>query len=438
MNRLVILFCAFFNVLLIGYFWFQNNSASLLAGGPSLLLSLSRLSGLYLVFVILVQFLIMGRSLWLERAFGLDKLSRIHRLNGYFVVAFLLLHPVLLIAGYSMLTGISFIDQAVQVITEFEYVFPAFIGVLLLLLVIVSSVYIVRNRVLYEWWYAVHLFTYSAVVLAFFHQQKIGEDFLAHPGFNTYWTVLYIFVFGNVLLFRFIRPLFLYYRHSFKVSSNVQESHNVRSISIKGKKIGDLKIKPGQFITVRFLDQKLWWEAHPFSISQIPSGNQLRITPKQVGDYTSRLSHVTEKTPVILEGPFGTFTSDRSRNNKVLLIAGGIGITPIRTLLEQFVKEKRDIVLVYSVQTEKDLVFEKEIKQLQKLHSFVYRPFVSRSENHKHYGKISARALKDVIPDVTRRDVFLCGPLPFMKSVESYLHSLNVPKRTIFYEEFTW
>ena len=131
---------------------------------------------------------------------------------------------------------------------------------------------------------------------------------------------------------------------------------------IVGRRLDRLGAEPGQFFLWRFLDRRRIWSAHPFSLSAAPDGTSLRITVKALGDHTARLGGVRPGTRVLAEGPFGVFTeSARRRRDKVLLIAGGIGITPIRSMVERM---RGDVVVIYRALSDGDLVFKRELDEL--------------------------------------------------------------------------
>ena len=141
----------------------------------------------------------------------------------------------------------------------------------------------------------------------------------------------------------------------------VEEGPGVVSLRIAGRRLDRLGAEPGQFFLWRFLDRRRIWSAHPFSLSAAPDGQSLRITVKALGDHTARLGGVRPGTRVLAEGPFGVFTeSARRRREKVLLIAGGIGITPIRSMVERM---RGDVVVLYRALADGDLVFKRRARR---------------------------------------------------------------------------
>lgn len=407
----------------------------LMQGGGQLLISLGRLSGLLGVYFILMQFLLMGRSFWLERTFGLDNLSRVHHLNGQFSIILILLHPILLTAGYAAVSKQNLWLQFLTLL-DFEDVLKALGGLLLFVLIVFFSIYIVRKKLKYEIWYLIHLFTYLAIFLAWGHQLKNGGDFLRNSLFASYWSGLYLFVFGNHLIFRFLRPLYLFIKHGFFISRIERETGETTSVYIAGKQMEDFKVEAGQFLILRFLTKDFWWQAHPFSLSQTPNNQGLRFTIKSAGDFTAKILDLKTGAKVIIDGPFGTFTE--RANKKVLLIAGGIGITPIYSLLGQMVRHRKNVILFYSNQTKDDIVFQKEIEQLKRKYKFTAHYFLSRERNKNYlWGRITKEKIKQLVKDVTGREIYLCGPIEMMSSLKKDLLDLGVFSSAIHYEKFS-
>jgi predicted ferric reductase len=249
--------------------------------------------------------------------------------------------------------------------------------------------------------------------------------------------LLYIFAFGNLVLFRFLRPFYYFFVHRFQVEKVVAECPGVWSVYIIGKNLNKFKFKAGQFAIWRFMDQKNIWQAHPFSFSSTPNGQYLRITYKNLGDYTSQLKDLKTGTYVLLDGPNGIFTSKRTKNNKLLLIAGGVGISPVRSLLEDLQKENRDVVLLYGSRKQGEVILEKEINDLNNLSAKVCHILSDDEEWTGEKGRVDEEKIKRLCPDYLTRDVFVCGPPPMMRGVVATLGSIGIKKNKIYFEKFS-
>jgi predicted ferric reductase len=254
--RFLLFFLFSLNLFVIVGFWFLGSGALIGAGMSDNFLAFGRLYGLLAVFFALCQFILMGRTVWIERAFGLDRLSRVHRINGYFTFVFILLHVICILIAYSLRSGYSLIDQFIRFVLYYDDLWQAVVSFLLFSLVVGLSIAIARRRFRYEVWYAVHLTTYLAIVLAFGHQLELGGDF-SHDLFVMYWYGLYAFVAVNVLLFRFLVPAYRFFFHRFVVDRLVSETHDSTSVYISGRFLSRLSVLPGQFFIFRFLRRKI-------------------------------------------------------------------------------------------------------------------------------------------------------------------------------------
>ncbi|MFA6427734.1 MAG: ferredoxin reductase family protein [Candidatus Magasanikbacteria bacterium] len=428
-----------FNLLIIFYFWFVGSGDLILSGNTEqILLSLGRLSGLLAVFFVLLQLILIGRLSWVECVFGMDKLSRLHHWNGIIAFGFIITHPILLGLSYARFNEVSFFQQLVDFTFRWEEVGGAVLGTLLFAVIVISSMVAGLRKVKYEFWFWVHFTVYLAILLVFEHEIEVGGDFVGQPLFVAYWYALYAFAIGNLVLFRFVRPAYYFYTHRFYVDKVVRETASTVSIYIKGRKMDQFKIEAGQFMIFRFLDAKRWWQAHPFSLSCAPNDEYLRITVKNVGDFTSEISGVKVGTPVLVDGPHGIFTKKVARSNKLLFVAGGVGITPIRSLVEQMAQEKRELTLVYSNKYSSDIVFFSELELLAEQYHFELYHVLS--DDHAWQGlkgRIHIDMLKQLVNDVDERDVYVCGPPAMMESVINILQKMFVSKQRIHFEKFS-
>jgi predicted ferric reductase len=303
---------------------------------------------------------------------------------------------------------------------------------------VVVSVTIARRQLAYETWYFIHLYAYLAVVLAFSHQLATGLDFAGNPAFVWYWCGLYVLVGGSLVFYRLAGPLAIYSRHRFRVQRIEKEARGVFSIYITGRDLDQFQAEAGQFAIWRFMERKRWWQAHPFSFSAIPNGRRLRITVKSIGDFTSDIYTLKPGTPILVDGPFGKFI-ERPTNPKVLLIAGGIGITPIRPLAEEMAADGFDVRVLYRAHSEGDVVFKEELDALSSAENSVRVDYLITQSGGSRRGRdawFAPDRLAGLVPDIFDRVVYVCGPLGMMAAVRASLEALGITPDQIRTEVF--
>ena len=207
------------------------------------------------------------------------------------------------------------------------------------------------------------------------------------------------------------------------------------SVEIGGVALDRLRARTGQFFTWRFLTRDRWWEAHPFSLSAAPGADRLRITVKGVGDYTARLRTLEPGTRVIAEGPFGAFTTAARRRRRVALIAGGVGITPIRALLEDMPGAPGDIAVVYRALRPEDVILRAELDALARQRGAELHYVVG---DHRDGALLSPEHLQELVPDIAVRDVYVCGPPAMTEATRAALARSGVPRRHVVTERFAY
>lgn len=394
--------------------------------------------GVISVLLIFLQFMLMGRIKWIESVWGMDKLVNLHRKNGRYVLVFIILHMVFILWSYTLTTKLPVPKQLLDFWLHYDDAWQAIIAFFLFVIIALTSIFFSKIKIPYEAWYAIHLMTYVAVLFAFGHQMKLGGDFF-QQAFAIYWQCLYVFVFANVCFYRFFRPLFFFSKHQFKVAKVVKETDEVTSIYISGNNLASFPRKAGQFMILRFLDKQRFWQAHPFSLSWGPNNGMLRVSIKDSGDFTHEIHGLKVGTPVFIDGPHGGFTLKNATKKKLLFIAGGIGITPIRSLIEESANEY-DIALLYSNKYVGHIALKGEIDTLSQNNGFPVTYFLTEEKSVPSWGKqgrIDAKGIKSSVPDVKSRDIFLCGPTVFMLAIKEALLSLGVDEKNIHFEEFT-
>ena len=423
-------------LVLTEYVWLTSSGSLLHAPGSGIYLALGRLTGLLLGLSILFQFVIIGRVGWMEKTFGLDKLSKLHHITGFTTVLFLFAHPIFLAIAYRWGDGSSFFGKIISLISMGDDVTSAAFGALLFIIVAATSVYVLLKKLKYEYWYGIHMLAYAGLVISFNHQLELGGDLHTVTG-KLMWVGLFVWAGITYIWFRFIKPLINFGYHRFYVKEIIEETDKVRSIRISGKHMNECTYQPGQFVIVRFFAKGIWWEAHPFSISVGEGRGDLRITVKMLGDYTKKMwDAIHIGTQIFIDGPHGVFGNSIASAQKILCIAGGVGITPIRSVTQEAVRLHKNIKVLASFSNSKEAFCEQEIAQLvgnENMQSVYTRenPYDEQKKGITH------STVLDFCPDVRERDIYICGPVPFMEHIKRMLKSQGVSKNRIHYEKFS-
>lgn len=412
------------NVAVVTVFFTQAGFAS------NALIVMGRLAGLYGALFMAFQLVLVARLPWLDHRIGMDRLTSWHRWVGFGLLWTLMSHAVFIAFGYAEGTSMGPVGELVELAETTEGVLRAIVALVLIMIIGGVSARYARRRLAYETWHFIHLYTYVAVVLAFTHQVGVGTTFTSSSAATTYWWALWGVALGSVFLGRVVLPLRKNLRHQLRVSAVVPEADNVVSIYMTGRDLDKLPARAGQFFLWRFLTKDRWWQANPFSLSAAPDGTSLRLTAKVAGDGTAALRHIPVGTRVFAEGPYGAFTAMHRTRPESVLIAGGVGVTPIRALLEEI---EGHAVVIYRVARDQDAVLYDELRDLA---------HAKGAELHLVSGpsapdKLAPAELSRLVPDITDRDVFLCGPPPMMNAVLRSLRELGVPKSQTHFERFS-
>jgi ferredoxin-NADP reductase len=286
----------------------------------------------------------------------------------------------------------------------------------------VASLRLARRKLGHERWHGLHLLMYLAVALGFAHQLA-GPDLAGHRLLQVAWALAYAHVSALVLRHRVLTPLRQATRHRMRVAEVRPKAPEVVSIIVEGQDLDELHAEPGQFFRWRFLTPDHWWNAHPFSLSAPPRPTSLRLTVKALGDGTRNLQNLPAGTWVIAEGPYGTITPSRRTRRDILLIAGGVGITPMRTLFETLpLGSGEDMELLYRARSADELLFRDELDGIARRRDARVLYLLGRDRSI-----VSPQALKRLIPNVARRDVFMCGPPGLTSAVRAALRAAGLP-----------
>ena len=429
--------------LIIAAMWVRHGGLDLFDSPENTLVAIGQLTALFGTYLALVGILLMSRAPFIDQVLGSDEASRIHRLAGFASVWFIGAHAVTSTIGFSGATTVPTLGEVWEQIATFTILeaggLGATIALALLILVAVVSIRAARARLAYETWYGIHLYVYIAMALGFLHQLTIGTDFVGDELARNSWIALYAIAFVPLTLFRFIEPLVRNLRHRFYIDKVVIERDGVASLWITGNAMEKLPVRAGQWFGIRVLNAKGWWRSNPYSLSAGPDGIHLRFTIEALGDRSRDLQRIKPGTRVFLEGPYGILTGAVRTREKVLLVAGGIGITPLRALFEVLPVRRGDLALLYRAPSNASVVFKKELTRIAEVRGATL-DFVTGSRDQFAFNDdpLSPGGLWAAYPDVRERDIYLCGSPRMMATVEKSLRDIGVPHDQIHLERFSW
>lgn len=398
-------------------------------GGLATLLGTA--TGLVGTYLALVMVLLASRIPPVERVLGLDGMLRWHRRLAPWPISLIVLHAVLITIGYAAAAHAGIGAEIRSMLLNYQDVLAATVGLALMVAVGIASIRAIRRRLRRETWWALHLYLYLALALSFAHAVVLGPTFVGHPATQAVWILAWVLAIGLVIVYRWGMPLWRSMRHQLRVAEIRREAPGVVSVILRGRQLDRLPVAGGQFGLWRFLVRGMWWQAHPYTLSALPQPPYLRITVKSAGDHSSSLARIRPGTRVLLEGPYGVFTRDAMVNERVALIGAGIGVTSVRSLLEDLPRGA-DPTVVLRASRKNDTALHGEVAELVDRQGGRFHELVgSRSSV-----RLDGHELLRLVPDLRQRDVYVCGPEHFVAHVVATCRGLGVPSASLHHEAY--
>jgi predicted ferric reductase len=241
------------------------------------------------------------------------------------------------------------------------------------------------------------------------------------------------------------------HKNIWKVVRIVPENHDSNSLYLEGSDEGFQGRKAGQYASIRIMRPDGWSEPHPFTISGAPEDALLRLTIKKEGKFTSAIGDLKPGAPVKCIGPLGVFCKDIDAKPSIVMIAGGVGITPFLSVLRHFrnIKVHNEATLFWANKTADDIFSSGEIKQMSRDLSLIVVHCLSRDEDVSRYADTlypnvfyeKGRLNEDILRrhGVMRgAAIYLCGPPSMMESALNDLQKLGIDPESVEREKFGW
>ncbi len=423
--------------------WIADGGIAAITSFGKMLTAAGIVSGLVATDLMVLMLLLAARIPYVDRAFGHDHAVAVHNTLGKWVIYGLLMHGWFLLCGYAATDGLGLAGELGSFLSINDLVLGIWaLGVLAG--VGITSMISVKRKLPYEVWHVIHLATYAAVGLSLPHQFSMSGLFAPGTFARAYWIALFVVTAFLMLAFRVFLPLFSSFEHQLVVTRVVHEDADVVSIEMRGRNLPALDVEAGQFFHWRFLAKGLWWQQHPFSVSAAPTRDTLRVTVRALGRGTAALMTVRVGTKVMIEGPYGIF-SDASRTTPGLTLVGiGIGIAPIRAVLEATAVVPGKATVILRAHTEQQLYLVREIAALCHARGARLVTLVGpRTQNRlgeTTWLPQSHRSLRlsDLVPDIAATDVYVCGPQAVSDLVIADALAAGTPAGAVHNERFSW
>jgi predicted ferric reductase len=413
--------------------WWKNTLG--VVGLDQWLTNAGRITGLLAGYAAPVLLLLMARIPLLEREIGADRLARWHAMGGRYLVGLVATHVITIIWGYALTARKNVVGEGVTMVLTYPDMLKATFGTVLLLATGFFSARAARKRLGYEAWYYLHLATYLAVTLGFAHQLSNGADLGEGPE-RLLWYALYVGTAGLIAWFRLLRPWKLDRRHQLRVAEVRPEGPGTVSLFLTGHHLDELGAEAGQFFRLQFQAEGLRFAANPYSLSAPPTRDYLRFTVKNLGGHSAAVARLKPGTKVRAEGPYGAFTARRRRSRQVLLLAAGVGITPLRALFETLPAAPGELTLLYRASAEQELLFRRELTAIAQARGARLQFLIGRRSEVGD--PIQPTVLRNLVPGLAGHDVYVCGPEAFMDQAVTALRQARVPRHRIHHESFSF
>ncbi len=394
--------------------------------------SFGEIFGLVGMTMFALTFILSTRIKAIEDVFGgLDKVYIVHGILGGTALMLILFHPIFLVLKFVP----HALDKAAGYLLPSVYWSTNF-GILALTGMIVLIYITLFTKMKYHRWKFTHEFLGLMFTFAVFHIFLVRGNASADNIFNGYYV--YAAIVSLIGLSAFSYSLFLKNRlvknAVYKIDKVINADDLFEIDLIPEHK--PIKYKSGQFIYLRFYNEKLSKEPHPFSIASKSNEETIKIVVKKLGDFTKKLEHLKEGDKVSVEGPYGRFNFQKYKDKDQIWIAAGIGITPFLGMvgeLENF-PDRGKIDLYYTVRDDSDFIGYNQLSETaSKIKGFNFIPW-----NSKNKGRINAQDIEQFSGDLKGKEVFICGPDKFKEDTIIKLIKEGVKKSSVHEEAFNF
>jgi predicted ferric reductase len=385
------------------------------------------------------EFVLISKVTSIAAAFGHDALIQFHRAMGILAVVLLLIHPAIMIqSGYPAAWLNPFSSESPWAMRWGVW---ATLGLLLLT---VLSIWRTRLKISYGWWQLTHgLIADAIVIMSLVHIVMFG-GFSSTKPMQVLLELYYALLIVLALRFKVIRPIRLWSKR-WEVTRNITELGDSKTVVLRPAGHKGFSFEPGQFAWLNTGRSPFSKDQHPISFSSCgydEPGKEIAFTVRDLGDWSGHtVPSLKPGDKLWIDGPFGVFTTDREQGPGYVLIAGGVGITPMRSVCLTMAErgDKRPVLLFFGSRDAESLTFRDEFEALKSRMNLQVIYVLSDPKDGLpcERGYISKDVLRRYLPPQYKRfQYFICGPGPLMDAMEEALPELGIPPQHVHTERF--
>jgi predicted ferric reductase len=383
-----------------------------------------------------LQFAITARFRRVAAPYGIDIILQFHRQISLFAFAIIFAHPIILfVVDPENLALLNLIDAP----------WRARFGVgslLALAAIIVTSIWREALRLRYEVWRALHaVLALVAVAFALFHILGVGY-YISLPWMQGLWIFMTAGTVVLLLWIRLVKPLRMLSR-PYRIEGVEEERGESWTVTLRPEDGKPTPFQPGQFAWLTMRRNPFGFEEHPFSYSSSArTRDSVSFTIKELGDFTSKIGELEPGERAYIDGPYGAFTNERYEAPGFVFLAGGVGITPVMSMLRTLAdwEDLRPLLLIFGNKTLEEATFLEELEALEeRLNLTVVHVLEEPHEGWEgESGFVDADLVRRHVDEeqIGRRRFFVCGPNPMMDAVEEALDEVGVPNDRVLTERF--
>lgn len=393
---------------------------------------------------LLIEFVLSGRFKTISGRMGIDVTMRFHQLMARSLTVLVLVHPFMYVTATQNYPRPDDLTRQMTLGLTGASIITGLIAWVALIMTVILALFRNKSDWSYEAWRLSH--GIGAVVFALFatHHTVHAGRYSSDPVLTAFWIALLLIALLTMAWVYLITP-FRQLRHPYRVASVRPVALKTWEVAIEPARGDALRFEAGQFVWLTLDRSPFAITEHPFSISSSPSMRpRIEFLIKEAGDATSKIGELKLGAFAYMDGPHGALTLEGRQGTGIVLIAGGVGIAPLVSMLRQLAAEgeKRPLQLIYGNRIVEQIAYQEELQslrdRLQLDTEFVLAEPPGNWNGRK--GWLDRETLDACIPTEGRAGklYLVCGPAPLIDSVERDLVALGVPLRQIVSEKFSY